>query len=256
MISTSGQTRRWRLVRATSVAIPSSVRRFNERRRAQRIRSARPWLAVAVMLAVGGFGAWIVYGTSVFGVSQIRVTGSGFVGSAAVRNAAGVATGTPLATLDLDRIARRVETLAGVRHATVSRHWPSTVVITVTPRTAVVAVPSGRSYYLVDDMGVVFRTVTGRPLLPLLQVGSPGPDDASTAAALTVIRSLPSKISAQLVRVTAESPASVVLILADGRRVIWGDASDNAAKGRVATSLLARPGTVIDVSAPGVVTVR
>ncbi len=45
-------------------------------------------------------------------------------------------------------------------------------------------------------------------------------------------------------------------MLTGGREIVWGDATENATKARVATSLLGRSGTVIDVSAPDVVTVH
>jgi cell division protein FtsQ len=247
-------TRRWRLVRASS--IPSSVRRFNERRRARRLRSARPWVIAGGVVALAGIVSWLVYGTSVLGVDQVRVVGSGFVGDAAVRSAAHVSPGTPLASADLGAIAKRVETIAGVRRAVVHRDWPSTLVIEVTPRVAVAAVPLGKLYQVVDASGVVFQRTADRPDLPIVVVSTPGPTDGSTVAALAVLHSLPSELRDQLVRITATSPANVTLNLAGGRTVIWGDNSDNSAKGRVATSLLARPGTVIDVSAPTVVTVR
>jgi len=248
--------RRWRLVRAPAEAIPASVRRFNQRRRAHRIRSARPFAVVGGVLLVAGFATWIVYGTAILGVNHVTVVGSGFVGRPAVRAAAGLTKGTPLASIDVDTVAARVEKLVGVRRAEVRRHWPTTIVIEVTPRTPVAAVADGHDFRLVDASGVAYRTVSGPGDLPLLQVGTDGSGPADTLAAVTVIRSLPSKIATDLVRVTATSPASVTLVLRDGRKVIWGDASDNAAKGRVAVSLLSRPGTVIDVSAPGVVTVR
>jgi cell division protein FtsQ len=251
-----GPARRWRLVRANALAIPSSVRRFNQRQRARRIRSARPWLIAAAGLALIGTGTFIVYGTSLFGVSHIRVVGSGFVGTPAVRTAAAVPNGTPLASVDLGAVEARVERLVGVRTARVRRDWPSTLTIDVTPRSAVAAVPVGKAYRLLDPSGVAFQTVFGRPELPLLQVATPGPDDPSTTSALTVLASLPAQIRDQLVRMTATSPAAVTLFLDNKREVIWGDASDNAAKARVAVSLLDRPGTVIDVSAPNVVTVR
>jgi cell division protein FtsQ len=153
-------------------------------------------------------------------------------------------------------VGARVETLIGVRSAKVRRDWPRTLVIEVTPRTAIVAVPDGKAYRLVDSSGVAFQTVSAQPELPLLQVTSPGPDDSSTMSALAVLGSLPKSIRDQLVQIKAPSSASVTLYLTNKREVIWGDSSDNAAKGRVAVSLLKRPGTVIDVSAPNVVTVR
>lgn len=249
-------SRRWRLVRATSVAIPSSVRRFNERRRAHRVRSAMPWLIAAAIVALVGIGAWALYGTSLLGVHHVRVVGSGFVGDSAVLGAAAIPPGSPLASLDLDGVATRVEKLSGVAHASVSRDWPTTVVISVTPRVAIAAVPHGDTFLLVDRTGVAFRTAGANPGLAVVVVTAPGPGDPSTTAALSVLQSLPAGIRDQLIRITATSAASVTLDLAGGRTVIWGDASDNAAKGRVAASLLARPGTVIDVSAPTVVTVK
>ncbi|HEY2792971.1 MAG TPA: FtsQ-type POTRA domain-containing protein [Micromonosporaceae bacterium] len=248
--------RRWRLVRAGSQAIPSSVRRFNQRRRARRLSSARPWLIAAGVLALAGVATFVVYGTSMLGVSHITVVGNGPVHKADVRTAAAVAIGTPLASVDLSKVGARVETLIGVRSAKVRRDWPRTLVIEVTPRTAIVAVPDGKAYRLVDSSGVAFQTVSAQPELPLLQVTSPGPDDSSTMSALAVLGSLPKSIRDQLVRIKAPSSASVTLYLINKREVIWGDSSDNAAKGRVAVSLLKRPGTVIDVSAPNVVTVR
>jgi cell division protein FtsQ len=67
---------------------------------------------------------------------------------------------------------------------------------------------------------------------------------------------LPSDLRDLLLRVEAPSESGVELVLTDGRRIVWGDATDSQQKARVAESLLAQPGKVIDVSAPGVVTVR
>ena len=38
--------------------------------------------------------------------------------------------------------------------------------------------------------------------------------------------------------------------------IVWGDSTENEAKARVAIVLLERPGNVLDVSAPNLVTVR
>ena len=73
-----GNPRRWRLVRATSTAIPASVRRFNARARARRLRSARPWLLAGAVVALLGVLAWIVFGTrcSVWRESRCAVPAS------------------------------------------------------------------------------------------------------------------------------------------------------------------------------------
>jgi cell division protein FtsQ len=135
-------------------------------------------------------------------------------------------------------------------------------VVNVAERRPVAVVPVAMSpgsggYELLDDAGVGYWSLSARPSgLPLLRVPAAGPDDQTTRAALTVLRALPVALRDPLVALVAEAPTRVRLELAGERVIIWGDATENAAKVRVATSLLTGPGKVIDVSAPSVVTVR
>jgi cell division protein FtsQ len=253
--------RGWRLVRATKTAIPASVRRFNARARARRVRSARPWFIAAAVLALAGVVSFLFYGTSLFGVGHVAVTfaagGPGFVTAGEVRAAAAVPVGTPLAALDLGAVATRVEKLIGVARARVSRDWPATVAIEVTPRRAVAAVPFGEDAMLLDATGVVFHTVPRMPPnLVTLRLATPGPGDAATRAALAVLASFPPDLLRYVLVIEVPAPAQVKLRLAGDRTVIWGDNAENGTKARVVLSLLARPGKVIDVSAPPLVTVR
>jgi len=107
-----------------------------------------------------------------------------------------------------------------------------------------------------DRAGVVYLTVADRPAgLPLIQVADPGPDNPETRAALQVLGDLTAQLREQLDKLIVEAPARIRLVLAKGRTVVWGDASQGDLKARVATALLARKGTQIDVSAPEVVTI-
>jgi cell division protein FtsQ len=54
----------------------------------------------------------------------------------------------------------------------------------------------------------------------------------------------------------ADAPARIRLELRDGRQVVWGDATQNDIKARVALTLLAGDQQVIDVSAPTVIPTR
>ncbi|HEX6497589.1 MAG TPA: FtsQ-type POTRA domain-containing protein [Micromonosporaceae bacterium] len=254
---TSGP-RAWRLVRARTDAVPASVRRFNQRARRRRIRAAAPWLSAAVVVAIGAVAGWLVLNTSLLGVDRITVEGAHLVSADQVRQAAAVPLGTPLARVDADAVRRRlVAALPPVRSAHVRRGWPSTLVVQVIERTPVAVVPHGRGFLLVDADGVGYLAVPSRPGgLPLVRVAHPAPDDATTRAALTVLGALTPKLRDGLGALVADAPTRIRLEMADGRVVVWGDATENAAKARVATSLLARPGTTIDVSAPDVVTVR
>jgi cell division protein FtsQ len=249
--------RNWRLVRADSDAVPPSVRRFMARARQRRLRAAVPWAVAVGVVAAAGALAWTVYGTDVFGVRDVRVLGAELVSPESIRDAAAVPLKEPLATVDTDAIRDRVQALAAVDRAVVSRDWPGTIVVRVVERTAVAAVPAGKRFQLIDDEGVAFRTVTRPPTgLPLARLTQPGPDDLNTRAALTVLSALTDELREQVVAVSVAAPARITLELRRGREVFWGDDTANETKSRVATALLARDGTTIDVSAPEVVTIR
>lgn len=248
--------RRWRLVRARSDAVPPSVRRFMRRARRRRLRAALPWVVTGGLLAVAGIGAWIVLNTGVFGVREVRVAGVELLTPAQVREAAAVPDGTPLARVDVAAVQSRVAKLPPVDRVTVRRDWPSALVVEVVERTAVAVVPQEERFAVVDRSGVVFRVLDEPPSgLPTLRVANPGPDDTATSAGLTVLAALTPTLRERLVEVRVDAPARIKLQLADGRDIVWGDASDSEKKVQVATALLDYEADTIDVSVPDVVTI-
>ena len=256
MSQTPDGLRRWRLVRASRDAVPASVRRFMARARRRRLRAAAPWGIGALVVLIAGALVWLALQTSVMGVDLIRVTGARILSPDEVRSAAAVRSGTPLARVDTHAVAGRVAALAPVESVDVGRSWPNTLTIAVVERSAVAAVPQDKKFALVDRHGVAFLTVDERPDgLPQLRVAKPGPDDPQTQAGLRVLGDLTPQLRQVLVQVVVDAPARIRLELAKGRVVVWGDATQGELKARVATALLTRSGTQIDVSAPEVVTI-
>lgn len=252
-----GPGRRWQLVRAGSDAVPPSTRRFMARARQRRVRAALPWAVAGGLLALGGLVAWLLLGTGLFGVTEVRVVGAELVTPVQVRDAVALPDGTPLARVDLAEVAGKVGTLPAVERASASRDWPGTLVIEVVERTPVAVVPSGAGFAVLDAAGVVFRTVPQRPAqLPLARVASPGPADPDTRAALDVLDVLTPQLRQELVDVTVEGLARIKVRLRGDRTIVWGDATQGGDKARVATSLLDRDAKIIDVSAPDVVSFR
>jgi cell division protein FtsQ len=252
-----GGTRNWRLVRADTDAVPPSARRFMARARQRRLRAAMPWLIGAGVLLVAGGLAWVVYGTSVFGVRDVRVVGAVTLTADEIRAAAAVDPLKPLARVDLDGVGSRVRGLPAVDRVLVRRSWPSAVVVEVVERTAVAAVPAQDRFLLIDDEGVPFRAVATPPEgLPLARLATPGAGDGNTGSALTVLASLSEELREQLVAISVPSPVQIRLELRKGRVVIWGDDTKSERKSTVATVLLKQKGDEIDVSAVKVVTIR
>ena len=209
--------------------------------------------AVLVVVAIVG---WVLFGTSVLGVREIVVTGSRIAGPDQVVAASGVALGTPMLRLDPGDVANRVRALPSVADVDVRRSFPHRLVITVTERSPAAVVPESGGFAVVSADGVVFDHLPTPPDgVAVIRVGSPGPGDAATLAALRVLDALTPQLRALLAEVVAPQPTAITLTLTDGRSVIWGDAGSSELKASVATTLLEHATHTIDVTVPDVASV-
>jgi cell division protein FtsQ len=252
----TGTPRRWSLVRARRDPPASAARRWARRLRTPGLAQR---LALFVVVAAAGFAAIgaLAFATAIFAVRTVEVSGVATVTADDVRRAAGVPLGTPLPRVDPVDVERRVESLPPVADAAVRRIFPHTLQIRIVERVAVGALPRGRGFELVDAAGVVFHTVAARPDgVVVLRLATPGPHDPATRAAITVALALTPRLRSATTEIVVASPARISVELTGDRVVIWGDASQSETKATVATALLDTPGRVIDVSTPGVATVR
>lgn len=234
------------------LAARAQVQRQERKRRLLR-RGALALAAAAPLVLLG----WVLLGSSLLAVRTVVVTGEARLTAAQVEAAASVVPGTPLARVDTAAVARRVRALGPVAAVSVTRSWPHGLRITVVERVPVVGVQSAAGVALLDAQGVQIAVVPALPAGVLrLQVAQPGRDDPATEAALGVLRGLPKPLRAQVTTVAASTPEQVTLVLRGGRQVLWGGDTDGGVKAAALRDLLKMPGTVFDVSAPGVVTRR
>lgn len=217
----------------------------------RRSRGRRAFV-VAIALTIVVVAVWALLGSSLLVVRTVRVTGSGgLVSAAAVRAAARIPLGEPLARVDGGAAARRVERLAPVASARVSRSFPDTVVIAVRQRMPALAVPVASGYALVDSAGVTVTTVArapgGLPLLtappPVLR-GSP-----AVRVAAEVVQRLPAWLHGR-VRSVSASASIVTLTLLTGATVRWGGPAQAAQKAAELNVLLRTHARYYDVSDP------
>ncbi len=207
-------------------------------------------LALLLVAALSA-SVWLVFFSSYVTARTVDVTGTRTMGESRVKSAAEVPTGTPLARVDLDAIAARVESISSVRKVQVSRSWPHTVHIAVTERTPVAVIDRGNGLQALDSDGVLFNSYDKRPhKLPLVRTKPDTPGEAFVEAA-RVVDALPPRVARRVDVVEVGSVDEIELLLFNGRRVVWGSAEDSVHKAEVLAVLLKRPGNQIDVSVPG-----
>ena len=228
-------------------------------RAARRRPSGKAVLFAVLGVAILAGMAWALLGPRLLVVRSVRGIGAGRAVSAAqVLAAAHVPDGLPLIRVDTGAIARQVEQIRQVQDAEVSKDWPSTVVITVQPRTPVFAVAAPGGYALVDRFGVSVSDVAGQPGLPLLSVGFGVVTlrgNPAVQAAATVLTELPPQVARKVRGVTATSASDVSVKLANGAVVVWGSTGNARVKAKELTLLMRRNARTYDVSSPGTVMV-
>jgi cell division protein FtsQ len=204
---------------------------------------------VLVGLVVGGL--WAVYFSSLLAVRGVQVDGATELSAAEVRTAAAVPDGEPLAAVDLAQVRSRVEALAAVASADVTRQWPHTVRVSVRERVAVAVVELGGQARGMDASGVVFKDYRRAPAgLPQVRTTTSTRSDALREAA-EVISALPADLASRVDHVEVETVDQISLVLRDGRTVAWGSADDSDTKAEVLAVLLRQPARAYDVSVPG-----
>lgn len=242
--------------RAPRPARPVAGVRVARRRRRLLVASVVVVLLAAVLA--------LTFSTPWLDVTRVDVVGAAPENRAQVEEAAAIAPGTSLLWLDGDLsgsgVAERVSAVPRIAAVDVQRRWPHTLVVTVSEREPVLAVPVVGGSALVDETGLAFRTVPVTPpglaVLRLAPGVAPSPTEPATAAAVRVVTSLPADLRREVREIRATGAFDVALTLTEGREVRWGGAEDDARKAEVLRALLARPGSSYDVSSPDLPTVR
>jgi cell division protein FtsQ len=144
-----------------------------------------------------------------------------------------------------------VGSLPVVKRAAVTRSWPRTVVITVTPRVGLLVVrTSSGTLQVLDEDGVAFREVDHAPAgLAIVNGTGDQPAPEGIRAVIEVLRVLPSQHRVAISEITVTS-ASLVSFTLGEVKVIWGGRGSEDKKVKVLATLLATKPKVIDVSAP------
>lgn len=264
-----------------SIRVGSSSDRFvgrrQEIRRQEGARRLRVVLALTVvsLLAVSAIG---VLNSELADVDTVTVVGNNRTPVDDVVAATSILAGVPLLDLDLAGAESGVEELPWVRKADVERRLDGEIIVRVTEREPVLALPvvgpeedagAGESgtgrYVLIDQLGQQLELVNGPPdgFLPVVGVeasGRPGESaPEETGLILSLIQALPPTLVDQVSAMTV-SEGDLYLDLASGGRANVGDSSLLGEKIQALETVLARVDltcvSVIDLRVPSAAAVR
>ncbi|MFI5084355.1 MAG: cell division protein FtsQ/DivIB [Actinomycetales bacterium] len=215
------------------------------------------WItAVAVLAAMAAVVAVVMY-TPVFALTTITVDGTKMLTPAAVQSALEPLQNKPLTQISQDQVWKLLEPLPQARSVSIEARPPHTLLVHLVERVPVALLKSDSSYLLVDPDGVRLGSTAdpSKVPLPLIDGGTAAIGKSNFKAITAVLAVLPPEVLGKLLKAGADSPDAVQLTLDDGKKVIWGNSSEQALKAKVLQALLkAQTDTskvsVYDISSP------
>ena len=229
---TTGESRpRWPAPEARIVERRNQVARDAGRKRLA-------WVITGIAFAAVATGAVAIAHSSLFASRHVVVTGDAHTGDAAVVNASGLTSSTPLYDINPGKVATRVEELPWVLHASVTREFPDSVRIAVTEATPVAYATSSAGSALFDQAGKVLEVLAPGSALPahLVPLGgviAPTPGELlpnADAAVLSVAGEMPISSLSAVTMLQRVTNLGVVATLHSGAVVIFGSSAELSQK--------------------------
>jgi cell division protein FtsQ len=214
-------------------------------------KSKLPWF-VWLGLVLLTVGWWLLYQSKYFLVESVTIVGNSRLTAEQITGAAAVPVGNALMSLNTGAITEQLLTLPEIKIATVERGWPHTILITVTERTPIAVAQTATGFNLIDDEGKN-AGVVGAPPAGLLVIAAE-PDSPAMKSAIAILAAVPAEW--KLASLTAATQDSVIGVLGNGVAITFGSGERAKDKVDVASALMEKGYTVINVSAPDAPTIR
>lgn len=206
-----------------------------------RARRARVVLAGCASLLVLAAAAWIGVRSSLFAARTVDLNGESRLTVATVMRTAGLSSRTNVVALDVGAAEDRLERHPWIARASIEKHLPSTLEITIVERAPVLAVVREGSTELLAPDGTVLgdgRDHAGLPIVRAPPAVRPRPGAASTADAAAALGEMAARVRARIDRVRFAPDGSLVLRLESGAIVSYGAPTEMPAKARTLAALL------------------
>ena len=213
----------------------AEVRRFTRRSRHRRAA----WITAGGVVVVLVVSILVAVFSPLMALQTIEVKGTDRVDAAEVRAALSGQIGTPLARIDLGEVKQRIAGFPLIESYVTEEEPPHTLVVTVTERTPVVAVKTGKSFDLVDPAGIVVQSMTKRPSgMPVADIGRAKLGSTVFRTMTEVVLAMPASVRDQVSGIAASTSDDVTLTMSDGSSVVWGSPDESAAKATLLAALV------------------
>jgi cell division protein FtsQ len=229
-------------------------------------RKLMPWVIVAglgLILSVGAVGASY---TPLFDAKHVTVSGTHHLSEAGVLQISGLGRGTNLLHADLGAAELRLERDPWVADATVSRHLPNALAVSIVERVPVATVSDGTGGALLlasdgERLGAVAGNAGGYPAVTTNDAASTPPPQVAVEGG-AVSGAMTQSVRVQVTEIIIGADRSIQLQTSSGVTVTYGDDQDLVAKAQDLKAVLdygVAKGisfSAIDVSVPGAPTAR
>ena len=213
-------------------------------------KSKAPWF-VWLAIVVAAVTWWLLYESKYFLVEAVTVVGNSRLAPEQITGAAAVPIGNSLMSINTGAITEQLAALPEIKVAKVERGWPHSVLISVTERTPIAVAQTAAGFNLIDDEGVNAGVVAAPPAGLLVIAAEP--DSVAMKSAIAVLAAVPAEW--KLTSLSAATQDSVVGVLGNGATVTFGSGERAKDKVEVASALLEKGYSAINVSAPDAPTI-
>lgn len=214
----------------------------------------RTLISIGVCAAVLAALAAVAPFTPVMPVRSVAVDGNHILTREQVEDLAAIPPETPMGKVNLNDAANRVASDPWVRTVTVSRHWPSTIDISLSEHAAVAFVAQADGTHLIDADGVDFL-VADPPPEAIELVNAPVGDVDEMADVVAIAASISSR-ARQAIAAIEVQPDNYILRTVDNKRITWGASEDNENKSYALEAVLQMEGTEFNIVNPQLVGVK
>ncbi|WP_186760668.1 cell division protein FtsQ/DivIB [Arthrobacter alpinus] len=215
------------------------------KRRRKRVLLTAAGLATVLALVMA-----VLLFSPALAVKTITFDGQKLVADATLQAVVAPLINKPLPQVTQGEVTAMLAEVPQIKSSSIEARPPSTLLIHVVERIPVALLKSGDEFILVDQDGVKLGATTdpASVSVPLIDGGTAVIGKDTFVAITAVLATLPQSVLSMLASASATSPDAVELQLADGRVVVWGNASDMELKAQVLDALLTAPAPT---AAPG-----